>query len=326
MHAILQRLITTAGCLQLCLGFAAQAQTTTTVEYIHTDALGSPVAVTNEAGQVIERTQWEPYGAAIGKPAYDGPGYTGHVMDGATGLTYMQQRYYDPGIGRFLSVDPVTVHSGTGANFNRYWYANNNPYRFTDPDGRAPSKREEEPTTGSHIRRSVVAGAMLSNGRMSSTPSFSTGNEQERFNAADAAVRSVEGTVSEIKHKTEDSAAKTFEHVFQPISSRFGVEISAGIEGRLNGGFYLIEMDVGHIFYEGIGYTVSGGFGGAVPTIHTHPILISGERGRYYPFSPSDLNWFGASPANKHYVSEPGGLYRFNGLKAPVTSIPRLKD
>ncbi len=48
----------------------------------------------------------------------------------------MQQRYYDPGIGRFLSVDPVTANGNTGGNFNRYWYANNNPYRFTDPDGR----------------------------------------------------------------------------------------------------------------------------------------------------------------------------------------------
>src|SRR3546814_9371961 len=48
----------------------------------------------------------------------------------------MQQRYYDPFLGRFLSVDPVTAEGGTGANFNRYWYANNNPYRFTDPDGR----------------------------------------------------------------------------------------------------------------------------------------------------------------------------------------------
>src|SRR3546814_8748257 len=34
----------------------------------------------------------------------------------------MQQRYYDPEIGRFLSVDPVTVDGSTGANFNRYWY------------------------------------------------------------------------------------------------------------------------------------------------------------------------------------------------------------
>ena len=121
--------------LLTCLCSPVQAQTVT-VEYIHTDALGSPVAVTNEAGQVIERTLWEPYGAAIGKPNYDGPGYTGHVMDGATGLTYMQQRYYDPSIGRFLSTDPVTAYEKPMTNFNRYVYALNNPYRFTDPDGR----------------------------------------------------------------------------------------------------------------------------------------------------------------------------------------------
>ena len=52
------------------------------------------------------------------------------------GMTYMQQRYYDPLIGRFLSVDPVTADGNTGGNFNRYWYANNNPYKFKDPDGR----------------------------------------------------------------------------------------------------------------------------------------------------------------------------------------------
>ncbi len=46
------------------------------------------------------------------------------------------QRYYDPGVGRFLSVDPVTANGNTGGNFNRYWYANNNPYKFVDPDGR----------------------------------------------------------------------------------------------------------------------------------------------------------------------------------------------
>ena len=48
----------------------------------------------------------------------------------------MQQRYYDPAIGRFLSNDPVSTNSNNGASFNRYNYANNNPYRFTDPDGR----------------------------------------------------------------------------------------------------------------------------------------------------------------------------------------------
>ena len=46
------------------------------------------------------------------------------------------QRYYDPQIGRFLSVDPVGVSPVNGLNFNRYWYASNNPYTNKDPDGR----------------------------------------------------------------------------------------------------------------------------------------------------------------------------------------------
>ncbi|MGO1069705.1 RHS repeat domain-containing protein [Lysobacter sp. CA199] len=119
--------------------FLTQAQTV--VEYIHTDALGSPVAVTDANQNVIERTEYEPYGAQINRPVQDGPGYTGHVSDAATELSYMQQRYYDSTLGRFLSVDPVTTDSSAGANFNRYRYANNNTYKFTDPDGRQAVER-----------------------------------------------------------------------------------------------------------------------------------------------------------------------------------------
>jgi RHS repeat-associated protein len=109
---------------------------TAIAKYQHTDALGSPVAVTNASRVVLEQNEYEPYGKVIAPAApHDGPGYTGHVFDSATGMNYMQQRYYDPVIGRFLSVDPVAVRP-IGDNFNRYWYANNNPYKFTDPDGR----------------------------------------------------------------------------------------------------------------------------------------------------------------------------------------------
>jgi uncharacterized protein RhaS with RHS repeats len=56
-------------------------------------------------------------------------------------MSYMQQRYYDSQLGRFLSVDPISARSGSKA-FNRYWYANNNTYRFVDPDGRAADDSE----------------------------------------------------------------------------------------------------------------------------------------------------------------------------------------
>ncbi|WP_337244669.1 RHS repeat-associated core domain-containing protein [Luteimonas sp. gir] len=122
----------------LCLCHAAAAQT---IYYVHTDALGSIVAESDSAGQVVSRREYEPYGQQLAPTVQDGPGYTGHVQDAATGLTYMQQRYYDPGIGRFLSADPVTAHSSPVAMFNRYQYAKNNPYRFTDPDGRESADR-----------------------------------------------------------------------------------------------------------------------------------------------------------------------------------------
>ena len=107
---------------------------TAQIAWQHTDALGTPVAITNGSRTVIERREYEPYGYQLTPMLQDGPNYTGHVADAATGMVYMQQRYYDPFLGRFESVDPVGALSGP---FNRYWYGNSNPYRFSDPDGRA---------------------------------------------------------------------------------------------------------------------------------------------------------------------------------------------
>lgn len=109
------------------------------VFYLHTDALGSPVAKTNSSGAVVSRTRYEPYGATVaGTTNPTTIGFTGHVNDADTGLVYMQQRYYEPLAGRFLSVDPIVTDMGSGASFNRYAYAANSPYTYTDPDGRNP--------------------------------------------------------------------------------------------------------------------------------------------------------------------------------------------
>lgn len=88
------------------------------------------------AGNVIERTVYEPHGATVGAGPSDVPGYTGHVSYSATGLSYMQQRYMDPQLGAFLWVDPVMAHQRPVEQFSRYRYGNGNPYKFTDPDGR----------------------------------------------------------------------------------------------------------------------------------------------------------------------------------------------
>jgi RHS repeat-associated protein len=103
------------------------------VTYQHTDMLGTPVMETDVAGQVVSRSVYEPFGKRLGGEKA-GIGFTGHLQDEDLGLTYMQARYYDPLIGRFYSNDPVGF-TGNPHSFNRYAYVNNNPYKYTDPDG-----------------------------------------------------------------------------------------------------------------------------------------------------------------------------------------------
>ena len=87
-------------------------------------------------------------------------GFTGHIKDKATGLQplpgpssfkidsldqffgfanqlrSMQARYYDPALGRFLSIDPVGFMPSRPGQFNRYSYTYNDPVNFIDPDGK----------------------------------------------------------------------------------------------------------------------------------------------------------------------------------------------
>ena len=131
---LLKRLLMVALLIFLSAGTLAG---TTRITFLHSDATGSPVAATNEAGAVIWRKTYAPYGKASNKDGDNRIGYTGHVED-QNGLIYAGARYYDPTLGRFLSDDPVRFSESNPMSFNRFAYANDNPYRFIDPTGMAP--------------------------------------------------------------------------------------------------------------------------------------------------------------------------------------------
>lgn len=58
------------------------------------------------------------------------------------------------------STDPVKANPNTGASFNRYNYANNNPYKYTDPDGRATVivVNNNTPVIGTHSGLVILRG------------------------------------------------------------------------------------------------------------------------------------------------------------------------
>ncbi|MES9901978.1 MAG: RHS repeat-associated core domain-containing protein, partial [Sedimenticola sp.] len=111
------------------------------VTYYHNDFLGSPIAATNESGNLLWREQYEPFGSRLGNEVFAedmAPGYIGKAYDQDLDLSYMNKRWYDPMIGRFMAIDPVAVVPEEIHHFNRYTYSYNNPYRFVDPNGDVP--------------------------------------------------------------------------------------------------------------------------------------------------------------------------------------------
>jgi RHS repeat-associated protein len=105
--------------------------------WTHSDHLGSASAATNSAGTIVWRESYTPFGEAIEDPAAnrDEAGFTGHIRDAATGLTYAQARYYNPVTARFLAPDPAGFADMGPGYFNRYAYTMNDPVNLVDPEG-----------------------------------------------------------------------------------------------------------------------------------------------------------------------------------------------
>ena len=62
--------------------------------------------------------------------------YRGYYYDAETGLYYLNSRYYDPSIGRFINADDISYIQPTDINgLNLFAYCGNNPVMYTDPEG-----------------------------------------------------------------------------------------------------------------------------------------------------------------------------------------------
>lgn len=119
--------------------FPGVALASKSVTYYYTDPQGSIVAATDEQGNMVESRDFRPYGGdAPLSGSIGNRGYAGHVEDDESDLVYMQARYYDPTIGRFLNVDIVLPAPAALDLINRYAYVANNPMTLTDPFGMFP--------------------------------------------------------------------------------------------------------------------------------------------------------------------------------------------
>ncbi len=142
------------------------------VMYYHTDRLGSPIAITDRHGEPVARYAWDAYGramAGIFEP-YNSVGFTGHLYDQATGLTYFGARWYDADTGKFLSRDPIQD------GWNWYAYVGGDPVNFVDLWGLEATKGDGNDAESKGLIGRIadtvvrVRNKILEHGRMLATP------------------------------------------------------------------------------------------------------------------------------------------------------------
>jgi RHS repeat-associated protein len=107
-----------------------------------TDRQNGPTVLTDSSGDVLAQANDNPWGAQI--VADSEPfGFAGQEWDSEAGLYAFGTRFYDPKVGRFLTVDKTVIdHPDVGVGdpqqLNPYAYARNNPASLRDEKGQLP--------------------------------------------------------------------------------------------------------------------------------------------------------------------------------------------
>jgi len=109
--------------------------------YYVTNLQGDIVGIRNASGNSVVTYEYDAWGALRTTPAAGSIGainplrYRGYYYDSETGLYYLQSRYYDPEVCRFINADEFTSTGQGFIGYNMFAYCNNNPIMYYDDSG-----------------------------------------------------------------------------------------------------------------------------------------------------------------------------------------------
>jgi len=140
------------------IGYYPNATSKLYMYYILTNSRGDVVGIYNGSGTLLASYEYDAWGNIIS--VKDGSGetispeennianlnpirYRGYYYDSETGLYYLQSRYYNPQVGRFLNADGY-VTTGQGVlSYNMFAYCGNNPVNRLDLSGKCWEKAKK---------------------------------------------------------------------------------------------------------------------------------------------------------------------------------------
>lgn len=105
--------------------------------YYHYDGLGSTRELTDAAGLVTDTYDFEAFGEKIASTGSTQNAFlfTGEQYDPGVGFYYLRARFYNPLVGRFMTMDEWEGNLVRPLTLNKYLYADGNPTTFVDPSG-----------------------------------------------------------------------------------------------------------------------------------------------------------------------------------------------
>ena len=96
------------------------------------DGLGSVTNLTDFSENIVESFSYDAYGTPSNQSSEGNPYlFTGREFEPEIDMYFYRARYYNPQIGRFITIDPIGIEGGN----NLYAYVKNNPINFSDPFG-----------------------------------------------------------------------------------------------------------------------------------------------------------------------------------------------
>ena len=119
--------------------------------YFQKNLQGDVVRIVNSGGTVVVEYTYDAWGNVLsvtGSQAntigqYNPFRYRSYYYDSETGFYYLQSRYYDPTVGRFLNADGIIGANGGIVGYNMFAYCVNNPVMFCDYYGYCKTMWEE---------------------------------------------------------------------------------------------------------------------------------------------------------------------------------------
>ncbi len=219
---------------------------TYTPNYYLKDHLGNVRMVIDGNGTILQETEYFAFGLAIPRSGNDAANkyqFLTREKQPETGYIDLVKRFYDPSVGRFMQVDPVTE---TQENYSTYQYGWNNPILQSDPNGDCPNCitgligagvgalvgggieiAAQLYSTGSVTDWGAVGGSALQGGITGGVAGLTGGASLLATAAASGAANAVGGAVN--------SAIQGQEITAQSIATDAAVGAVAGAGGRVVG-------------------------------------------------------------------------------------------